>query len=92
MNKYEMVALIVLIVVIGGLLKHAIGPLRETFNNRLKDRQLNGEKAKQQKETDEKRIKQLEKRIEVLERIVTSDGYDLKQRFKDLQHEQRETN
>ena len=88
MNQYEMVALIVLIVVIGGLLKHAVG----TFNSRLKEHQLNGDKAKRQKEIDEKRIKQLEQRIEVLESIVTSDGYELNQRFKDLQPEQQEKN
>ena len=90
MNQYEMVALIVLILVIGGVLKHAIGPLSGIFGNHLKDQSLNGARTKQQKEADEQRIKQLERRIEVLERIVTSDGYELKQRFKNLQREQQD--
>ena len=92
MNQYEMVALIVLIVVFGAVLKHAIGPLSGIFRERLKENPLHGGTAKQQVEDSEQRIKQLEQRIQVLERIVTSDGYDLKQHFKDLNDEQQETN
>ena len=92
MNKYEMVALIVLIVVIGGVLRHAIGPISGIFKNHLKEHPLNGDRTKHQKEIDQQHIKQLEQRIEVLEAIVTSDGYDLKQHFKDLDSKQQETN
>lgn len=92
MNQYEMVALIVLIVVGGAVLKHAIGPLSGIFKDHLKQNPLNGDRSRQQAEEDDQRIKQLEQRIQVLERIVTSDGYDLKQHFKELHDEQQETN
>lgn len=92
MNQYEMTALIVLILVCGAVLKHAIAPLSGIFKNHLKEKPLNGGRTRQQIEAGNQRIKQLEQRIQVLERIVTSDGYDLKQHFKDLTDKQQETN
>lgn len=92
MNQYEMVALIVLIIVCGAVLRHAIGPLSAIFKDHLKEKPIHGGRTGQQAEAVDQRLKQLEQRIQVLERIVTSDGYDLKQHFKDLKHQQQETN
>lgn len=83
MNKYEMVVVIVLVVVAGGLLKHFIAS-RSTRHQRDTD-------DLKRYDTQRQHITQLEKRIEVLEHILTSDGYELKQRFKDLKHDQQET-
>lgn len=85
MNQFEMVAIIVAVVVLAGVLKHAVGPLNETLKEHLKDNRSgkNGESG-----SDDERLKSIEKRLQVLERIVTSDGYDLRQQFKDLDKDQ----
>lgn len=88
MNQYEMVAIIVLVTVAGSILKHA-------FTSRSKrpsdqSRQADNDMLSQQN-AQEQRIQNLEKRIEILERIITSDGYDLKQRFRELYEEKKES-
>jgi len=87
MNQYEMVAIIVLVAVAGGVLKSIFSSRSERFNDQA--RQAQGDDLKQKKQ--QQHIKQLEQRIEVLEAIVTSDGYELKQHFKDLNSKQQET-
>ena len=81
MNQYEMVALIVAVVAGAGVLKHAV-----TLKDRRKDDEPSGDS--QAREMSEDRLKGIEQRLQVLERIVTSDGYDLKQQFKDLEKDQ----
>ncbi len=88
MNQYEMVAIIVAVAVVGGVLKHVLAP-RETSSADNQHHGANGG-SKQQQDLQAQRLQQFENRLEVLEQIVTSDGYDLKQRFKELQDKQRE--
>jgi len=71
MNVFEMVVIIVAIGVVGKIAVHEI-----------KSRSKIASKENNQ-QTDE-RINKLEERIKVLERIITSDRYDLNQQFKNL--------
>lgn len=87
MNQYEMVVTIVLIAVVGGVLKSIFS----SRNERLKDLAQQTKSDDLQQETREQGLKQLEQRIAVLEAIVTSDGYELKQHFKHLNDKQQET-
>ena len=76
MQVFEMVVAIVAIAIIGGIIeKH----LKLKARTAAVDEDL-------KKEIDQLRGQQqdAEERIRVLEAIVSSDGYDLKQRFKDL--------
>ena len=78
MNQYEMVALIVTVIAVAGFLKHAVS---------VKEQQQDGRRQEDDAARDEtdKRLEHIERRLQILERIVTSDGYDLKQKFKDLE-------
>ena len=51
------------------------------FSNWLKHRNTGRSPA------DEERIARLEERVRVLERIVTDSGYELRQRFRDLERD-----
>ncbi|MDJ0806384.1 MAG: hypothetical protein QNJ78_06070 [Gammaproteobacteria bacterium] len=76
MQVFEMIVAIVAISILGGLIK--------TY---IKTKSENGDREGllKQQVSDLKRSQlAMEKRIQVLETIVSSDGYDLKQRFKDL--------
>lgn len=76
MNPFEMVVIIVFLGVIAGM-----------YNSRMRHRsaQRNPDPA------DEARLARLEERIEVLERIVTDSGYDLRRQFRDLEREDRKS-
>ena len=74
MQVFEMVVLIVLIVMCGGLIKQWLN---------LKGSQPNEKFQQQQNE----QIQLLEERVKVLEAIVTDDKFDLNQRFADLKRE-----
>ncbi|MGV6827377.1 MAG: hypothetical protein ACWA5Q_10415 [bacterium] len=87
MNQYEMVVLIVAVAVLGAALKHAIGPLTEVWRDHLKHNNGHDDPEPTNGNTQEQ-LERLEARVRVLERIVTSDGYDLKQEFKKLDEEQ----
>lgn len=71
MNVFEMVVIIVAIGVVGKIAVHEIksrGKIASKENNQ---------------QTNE-RIDKLEERVKVLERIITSDRYDLNQQFKNI--------
>lgn len=73
MNPFEFVIAILILVFLGNALKSYCGSKR-------------GETRKKDAEDDAnlERLAQLEERIRVLERIVTDEQLDLKQRFKNL--------
>lgn len=74
MGVFEMVSLIVFVSVLGGVI-----------NNYLKVKSKQSVEASEDLfEQQEKRLKQVEQRLAVLERIVTSDGYSLKKEFDNL--------
>lgn len=74
MGKYEMVVLIVFLVVMAGVIKHYF------------DSKMNQDDERTRKDIDkqDQKLDEIDKRLKVIESIITSDGYDLKQRFKDL--------
>ena len=74
MNVYELVFLIVLVVTIGKLIERRVG-------KRHAARHSDEERAGA---TDAGRLEDLEKRVQVLERIVTDQGYELRQKFREL--------
>jgi len=75
-NPFEMVVIIVFLGVIAGMYKSRL---------RHRSEQRNPDPA------DEARLARLEERIEVLERIVTDSGYDLRRQFRDLEREDRKS-
>jgi len=77
MSVFEMVAIIVAISVIGGVISKAIKAKCEmSSNNQNTDNKITN-----------KRLADMEQRMVVLEQIVTSEGYDLKQQFKNIDNE-----
>jgi Na+-transporting methylmalonyl-CoA/oxaloacetate decarboxylase gamma subunit len=74
MNVYELVFLIVLVITIGKLIERRVG--------KRHDRHHREEGAPAAPGPD--RIEELEKRVQVLERIVTDQGYELRQKFREL--------
>ena len=76
MQVFEMVVAIVAIGAIAGVIERQIKMKAKTTSL---GRELESliKKMEQQQE-------RMEKRLRVLEEIVSTDGYDLKQRFKDL--------
>ena len=82
MNVYELVFAIVLVITIGQIIR-----ARHSGDDRRGRRSRRGPAgAPEQPEarTDE-RLQSLEERIAVLERIVTDQGYELRQKFRDLE-------
>ena len=75
MNVFEMIIAIVLVVTIGRLIERRI-----TRGRRDDDHPAFGKAGE-----DPERLRQLEQRVEVLERIVTDQGYELRQKFRDLE-------
>ena len=74
MNVYELVFLIVLVVTIGKLIERRVG-------------KRHGHQGKEEgpaTASDASRIADLEQRVQVLERIVTDQGYELRQKFREL--------
>lgn len=77
MQVFEMVVAIVAIAIVGGIIeKHLKLKARTAAVDQDLKREIDELKAQQQG---------VEDRLRVLETIVSSDGYDLKQRFKDLE-------
>lgn len=74
MNPFEMVVIIVFLGVIAGM-----------YKTRLRHRH----EARRVDPADEVRLARLEERVEVLERIVTDSGYDLRRQFRDLERDDR---
>ncbi len=72
MNAYEMVVIIV-----------ALGIVGKIVTSTIKARHKYAANPDIGSQTAE-RIRKLEERVKVLERIVTSDRYDLNQKFKNL--------
>ena len=77
MNPFELALAIVLIVTIGSVLKSRQRGERADRGDR---RAAPGPDAK-----TAERIQTLEERVAVLERIVTDRGYELRQKFRDLE-------
>lgn len=75
MNVFEMVVLIVF-----------LGVMAKMYDSRQRHR-----RARREEETpaDEARLARLEERVEVLERIVTDSGYDLRRQFRELEREEQ---
>ncbi len=74
MNIYEFVLLIVLIVTVGRLVDRRVGR-----------RHKRAAAAPDGTATESSgKLEDMEKRIQVLERIVTDQGYELRQKFRDL--------
>ena len=74
MNVYELVFLIVLVVTIGKLIERRVG-------------KRHGHRGKEEgpaTASDASRIADLEQRVQVLERIVTDQGYETRQKFREL--------
>lgn len=77
MQVFEMVVAIVAIAIIGGIIeKHLKLKAKTTAVDEDLKREIDRLRAEHQG---------VEERLRVLEAIVSSDGYDLKQRFKDLE-------
>jgi len=82
MNVFEFVIAIVLVVTIGSVLRSRGG------HDGAKRRRRQSEEpsaAAPNGPTADERFKALEERIAVLERIVTDRGYELRQKFRDLE-------
>lgn len=76
MQVFEFVLAIIVVVTIGRLIeRHLAG--------RRRDHQDAGPTPEQQERAQ--RVDNLEKRVQVLERIVTDQGYELRQKFRDLE-------
>jgi len=83
LNIFEMVIGIVFFSIVAGVIKHYIDARSDEAR---KERDGNATRT-----TDlEGTVRSLEERVRVLERIITSDGYDLKRKFDDLEREQRQ--
>ena len=75
MNVYELVVAIVLIVTIG-----------KVIDSRRGHRRRQSASADTQTRSSEPgRLEALEQRVQVLEKIVTDQGYELRQKFRDLE-------
>jgi hypothetical protein len=77
MNVYELVFAIVLIVTIGKVI--------ESRRGRRRSHRGTGDNQAQTNTHDPGRIEELEQRVQVLEKIVTDQGYELRQKFRDLE-------
>ncbi|WP_456413226.1 hypothetical protein [Thiolapillus sp.] len=73
MNPFEMVVIIVALGILGGVLNSYFSSGKDKQAMRQTNEELAG------------RLAQVEKRLEVLERIVTSNDYELKRQFRDLE-------
>jgi len=78
MNVAEMVVIAVAISVIGGIVSKLIKAKYEHKANKHHEKENTA---------SDNRLAELEKRIIVLEQIVTSEGYELKQQFKNIDDE-----
>ncbi len=76
MNVFELVFAIVVVVTIGKILEGR-------FGNRNRHRRETEPVVPDQERA--KRVDDLEQRVQVLERIVTDQGYELRQKFRDLE-------
>ncbi len=74
MNPFEMVVVIVGMALVAGIIKHFIDISRQSH----KGSDDNLAKMLQRQQL-------MEKRIQVLEAIVSSDSYDLNERFRDME-------
>ena len=74
MNVYELAFAIVAVVTIGRIMERRYASRRQASDT-------DGEPAA----AGESRLDALEERIQVLERIVTDQGYELRQQFRDLE-------
>ncbi len=75
MNPFEMVVIIVALGILGGVLNSYFDSGKAKKALHKTNNQLND------------RLALVEKRLEVLERIVTSNDYELKRKFQDLEND-----
>ncbi len=78
MGVFEMVVAIVAISITGGVISKSIKAKVEA--------EKSGNKVN--RKISEKRFNEIEQRLIVLEQIVTSEGYELNQQFKNIEDEQ----
>ncbi|MCP4078428.1 MAG: hypothetical protein GY744_19860 [Gammaproteobacteria bacterium] len=77
MGVFEMVVAVVAISITGGVISKSIKAKIEAEKSANKsDRKIS-----------EKRFNEIEQRLIVLEQIVTSEGYELNQQFKNIENE-----
>lgn len=76
MNVYELVFAIVLVVTLGKVLERHFSSRKQHGQNAEAD-------TRTQQRTQQ--VDDLEKRVQILERIVTDQGYELRQKFRDLE-------
>ncbi len=77
MGVFEMVVAIVAISIAGSI-------INKTIKAKIK---ANSNDSKAERDDSALRIDEMEQRLIVLEQIVTSEGYDLKQQFKNIENE-----
>ena len=77
MNVYELVFAIVLVITIGKIVESRRGHRRRN--------QQRADVDSQQQSGERDRLEALEQRVQVLEKIVTDQGYELRQKFRDLE-------
>lgn len=76
MHPFEFALALITLVLIFKLIRLAIVQTRNAQSRRDRDDTANAELVE--------RLRQVEERVQVLERIVTDERYDLKRQFKDL--------
>ncbi len=76
MNPFEMTVIIVALAILGGVIKHYL------------DSRGDMETSSKEQQRLLSRIDEMEERIQVLERIVTDENYELKRQFRNLDEEQ----
>ena len=76
MHPFEFALALITLVLIFKLIRLAIVQTRNAQSRRDRDDTVNAELVE--------RLRQVEERVQVLERIVTDERYDLKRQFKDL--------
>ena len=76
MNPFEMTVIIVALAILGGVIKHYL------------DSRGDMEASSKEHQRLLSRIDEMEERIQVLERIVTDENYELKRQFRNLDEEQ----
>lgn len=73
MNPFEMVVIIVVVSIAGGII-----------NNYIKSKRIDGGVHKDALDDALDRVDDLEERVKVLERVVTDDRYELKRQIDNL--------
>jgi hypothetical protein len=82
MNVYEFVLAIIVILTIGRVIERKIGGGRRSRRSRH-DRKEEATVARDSESLD--KMRSLEERIKVLERIITDQRYELREKFREIE-------